>query len=112
MNEPFARGYFAERGIRWSSAGGRRLTQLGAVRYCETCRNAVNAFLSQGKTLSFAPQAACQNDLRDQTPRELVNRRFRFQKGGQLFIGADDETLPSRCASAIAALLARTGEEA
>jgi hypothetical protein len=34
-----------------------------------------------------------QNDLRNQTHRELVNRPFQFRKRSQHFIGADDETL-------------------
>ena len=34
-----------------------------------------------------------QNDLRDQTHREFVNRSFQFHKRSQLFIGGHNETL-------------------
>jgi aminoglycoside phosphotransferase family enzyme len=34
-----------------------------------------------------------QNDLRDQSHRELVNRLFQFHKRSQLFISAHDEPL-------------------
>src|SRR5262245_58601013 len=40
-NEPSSTGYPAESGSGELSWGGG-LTQLGAARYCETCRNAVN----------------------------------------------------------------------
>jgi hypothetical protein len=33
-----------------------------------------------------------QSDLRDQIHREVVNRPFKFNKRGQLFVSADDET--------------------
>jgi len=39
------------------------------------------------------PTRQRQSDLRDQIHREFVNLSFQFQKRGQLFIGAHNETL-------------------
>jgi len=74
-------------------APGRRLTHLSAARYCDTCRNAVNAiFRSEDACFSLSTRQR-QSDLRDQTHREFVNRPFQFHKRSQFFVGAHDETL-------------------
>jgi len=44
-------------------------------------------------SISLVSARQCQNDLRDQTHHELVNRPFQFHKRSPLFIGANDETL-------------------
>jgi hypothetical protein len=48
----------------------------------------------QGRRFAFSlSRQQCQNDLRDQIHRELVNRPFQFHKRSQLFIGTHNKTL-------------------
>ena len=72
---------------------GETPKRLSAARYCETCRNAVNAIFRREDASLFALYIATTSDLQDQAYRELVYRPLQFHERSSHFIGPHDETL-------------------